>query len=213
MTFRANTVWIARHADRLDFADPSWFATAERPYDTPLSPQGHLQAERLAQRLRGEPIAHVLSSPFLRTMETAEPIARALDLPIKIDGGFSEWLSRDWFPAPPRILSPVERVTLFPRIDSDYRERGDARYGETSGEALRRAGETARRIAGELDGSLLIVGHGVSLLGAVGGLLGPKSLEAIEAAPPEVPYASLGKLERHGQVWQLRFAWDTAHLA
>ena len=51
-------VWIARHANRLDFVYPDWFLTAERRYDPPLSDDGMIQAQQLAKRLKGEKIAH-----------------------------------------------------------------------------------------------------------------------------------------------------------
>lgn len=47
-------VWIARHGNRLDFVNPEWFNTAERPYDPPLSEDGIVQAKQLGQRLVGE---------------------------------------------------------------------------------------------------------------------------------------------------------------
>ncbi|MGK7892391.1 MAG: histidine phosphatase family protein, partial [Xenococcus sp. (in: cyanobacteria)] len=34
------TVWIARHGNRLDFVNPEWFNTATRRYDPPLSEDG-----------------------------------------------------------------------------------------------------------------------------------------------------------------------------
>ena len=65
------TIWIARHANRLDFVSPDWFLTAERRYDPPLSDDGLVQASQLAQRLKNENITAIFSSPFLRTVQTA----------------------------------------------------------------------------------------------------------------------------------------------
>jgi 8-oxo-dGTP diphosphatase len=45
----------------------------------PLSPKGTRQAEAILQRLDGEPIGTVVSSPARRCTETVEPLARALD--------------------------------------------------------------------------------------------------------------------------------------
>ena len=59
-------VWIARHANRLDFVNPDWFLTAERRYDPPLSDDGMVQAQQLAKRMKKENIAHIFASPFLR---------------------------------------------------------------------------------------------------------------------------------------------------
>ena len=49
------TVWIARHGNRIDFVNPEWFNTAKRPYDPHLSDDGILQAQKLANRLRHPP--------------------------------------------------------------------------------------------------------------------------------------------------------------
>jgi hypothetical protein len=43
--FMTQIVWIARHGNRLDFVNPEWFNTAERPYDPPLSEDGIEQAD------------------------------------------------------------------------------------------------------------------------------------------------------------------------
>ena len=70
------TVWIARHGNRIDFVNPDWFLTAERPYDPHLSEDGHVQAKQLANRLKGEGISHIFASPFLRTVQTANHAAK-----------------------------------------------------------------------------------------------------------------------------------------
>jgi len=40
---------------------------------------------QLGQRLKREDIAHIFASPFLRTVQTANQVAEALDLPIKLE--------------------------------------------------------------------------------------------------------------------------------
>ena len=49
--------------------------------DTPLSPRGVAQAERLARRLAGEGIAHIVSSDFARAVTTAHSVHRATGAP------------------------------------------------------------------------------------------------------------------------------------
>jgi broad specificity phosphatase PhoE len=89
----SQTVWIARHGSRLDFIDLNWFNEADRPYDPPLATEGEIQAQELGHKLKSAPIAHIFASPFLRTVQTAHIIADILNLPIKLEAGFSEWLS------------------------------------------------------------------------------------------------------------------------
>ena len=49
----------------------------------PLSKKGSTQAEALVSVLEAFPISAIYSSPFLRCVQTVEPLARALKLPLK----------------------------------------------------------------------------------------------------------------------------------
>ncbi len=202
------TIWIARHANRLDFVNPDWFLTAERPYDPPLSSDGLVQAKQLAQRLKGESIAHIFASPFLRTVQTANEVASVLDLPIKLESGLSEWLNPHWMPAMPERLSLLTLHEQFPRIDLSYTSRVIAKYPETGEESLERSGETARQLAAFSE-DILLVGHGASVLGATIGLVGgtPESTQVNAAL------CCLVKLVRDGEKWVMELNGDTSHLS
>lgn len=206
----ARAIWIARHASRLDFANPEWHRTAARPHDPPLSLRGRAEARALGERFRREPVAHVFTSPFLRAVETAAAVAEALDLCVKVERGLSEWLNHAWFPALPETLPLSELAAVNLPVDPGYASRGRAWYGESGGEALERSGETARRLAEEFAGDLLLVGHGASVLGATAGLLGRPAHAHL---PAEVPCCSVVKLVRDGEGWKLELACDTSHLA
>lgn len=202
------TVWIARHANRLDFVNPDWFLTAQRPYDPPLSPDGEEQAKALAKRLAGVSIAHIFASPFLRTVQTAHAVAEVLDLPVKVESGLSEWLNPEWMPAMPEKLSLEALAELFPRIDTSYTSRALAQYPETGDGALERAALTAKRLAAEFPEDMLLVGHGASVLGATMGLAG-------SAGEPELKVAlcCLFKLVRQDGEWVMELNGDTSHLS
>ncbi len=176
------TVWIARHGNRLDFVNPEWFNTAALPYDPPLSEDGIVQAQNLGKRLRKESIAHIFASPFLRTVETAYQIAETLALPIKLESGLSEWLNPDWMPVMPEKLSIEALAKRFPRIDLSYDSRVVPQYPETSEQVLERSGETARRLTREFSGEILLVGHRASVVGATIGLLGETTQAEVNAA-------------------------------
>ena len=199
------TVWIARHGNRLDFVNPEWFNTAERPYDPPLSEDGVVQANQLGQRLVGEAIRHIFASPFLRTVQTANFVADALDLPIKLESGLSEWLNPAWMQTNPERLSMQELQELFPRIDPSYTSRIIAHYPETSEKVLERTAETAKRLMTEFSEDILLVGHGASVVGVTQGLVG---------GTPEVnaSLCCLVKLVRQEQEWVMELNGDTSHL-
>ena len=64
--------------------------------DLPLSELGIAQAQRVAEWLRDEPIQAIFSSPLKRAVQTAQPLADALRLPIQtrnslISVDYGEW--------------------------------------------------------------------------------------------------------------------------
>ncbi|CAE7570734.1 SAK [Symbiodinium sp. CCMP2456] len=83
----ARRLLILRHGQRPDeVPDPS------------LSTFGFQQAEHVASMLRrsGICIDAIFSSPFIRCLQTAAPLARALGKQIRVDWGFSEVLAHEW---------------------------------------------------------------------------------------------------------------------
>jgi broad specificity phosphatase PhoE len=56
-----------------------------------LSDEGKLQADAVATRLSALPIVRIVSSPLERAVETAAPLAAAVNLPITIEYDLSEW--------------------------------------------------------------------------------------------------------------------------
>ena len=61
--------------------------------DTALTELGHRQAADAAERLARHPITGVYSSPLARALDTAEPVAARLDLPVIVIGEIAE---RNW---------------------------------------------------------------------------------------------------------------------
>jgi len=202
----SQTIWIARHGNRLDFVNPDWFLTAERPYDPPLSDDGVIQARQLGLRLQGENIAHIFASPFLRTVQTANQVAEILDLSIKVESGLSEWLNADWMPAMPEKLSLEQLQEKYPRIDLSYHSRVIAKYPENVAEIRQRSGETARILVAEFTEDILLVGHGASVVGASQGLV---------SGTPEInaSLCCLVKIVRNEQQWIMELNGDTSHLS
>ncbi|MFH7030915.1 MAG: histidine phosphatase family protein [Heteroscytonema crispum UTEX LB 1556] len=201
-------VWIARHANRLDFVNPDWFLTAERRYDPPLSDDGFVQAKHLAKRLKEEKIAHIFASPFLRTVQTANEVAEKLDLPIKLETGLSEWLNPAWMTEEPQRLSTSALAELFPRIDISYTPRIAANYPETHEQVRARSAQTARCLVTEFSPqNILMVAHGASVLGAAMGLVGDIAKTEVKAS-----LCSLVKVVRQHPEWLLELKGDTSHL-
>lgn len=132
-------------------------------------------------------------------------VADALDLPIKLESGLSEWLNPAWMKTEPERLPLEVLQERFPRIDPSYTSRVIARYPETNDQVLDRTGETARLLVAEFSQDILLVGHGASVVGTTQGLVG---------GTPEVNAAlcCLVKLVRQGQKWVMELNGDTSHL-
>lgn len=204
-----HTLWLARHANRQDFADPEWAATADRPHDPGLSEDGIHQAKQLGRRVAALDIDQILSSPFLRAVETADHVADATDDPILLEPGLGEWLNDEWFETAPTTLAPSMLADRFHRVapqsaDDPCRR---PRYPESKHEALARLGATGQclidRHAGE---TLLLIGHGITVQGVLHGLVGE------EVPDPGCPLASLTKMVGEDGSWRIALRNDTSHL-
>lgn len=199
-------VWIARHGNRLDFVHPEWFNTAERRYDPPLSDDGFIQAQELGKRLKIENIRHIFSSPFLRTIQTANEVAKILDLPIKLEAGLSEWHNADWMSEKPEIQPRELLAKKYLRIDGNYYSRIVPNYPESQAEVNNRTGEIAIKLVAEFNDDILLVGHGVSVLGTTIGLLGTK-------VTVNASLCCLVKVVKQGNAWEIKLNGDTSHLS
>ena len=73
-------IFLIRHGETLGNAS----GTVQLP-DSPLSPRGLAQAERLARRLQSERISAILSSDFARAATTAEHLRIATGAPVAYD--------------------------------------------------------------------------------------------------------------------------------
>ncbi len=72
----------------------------EGPADPELSAEGHEQSARLATYLKSESIDAIYSSPMKRAVQTAEPLAQKINLPISIVDDVAEYdrLSNEYIP-------------------------------------------------------------------------------------------------------------------
>lgn len=114
------TLYIVRHGDRWDYANAAtWKARAEelgfQSRDPPLSAIGHEQARSVAAFLADEPIDGLLVSPYLRAIQTAQPLAHAAGVSICIEEGLAE--TRHTFGL---IAGAAQRFPYFPEVDVSY---------------------------------------------------------------------------------------------
>ncbi|KAK4207496.1 histidine phosphatase superfamily [Rhypophila decipiens] len=111
-------ILITRHGFRANWAGEQPPADAARYPDIPLSIHGEKQAAELRDYLKGsnQAIDLVVSSPFVRCVQTVEPVASNLNLDI-----WPEWYGKnrngaeDSQPAPLHLLHDI-----FPAVTASY---------------------------------------------------------------------------------------------
>ena len=114
------TIYLIRHGARFDFANKAaWRETCRRlghePSDPSLSALGHMQAREVATALRNAALEHILVSPYLRCIQTAQPLAHACSRPLCIEEGLAELAY-----SPSAVPSAGARVAYFPEVDDGY---------------------------------------------------------------------------------------------
>jgi broad specificity phosphatase PhoE len=166
------TFWLIRHAHRLDFIEPEWFDTAIYPYDPPLSPQGCDRAMWLVEKFTGVAIDRIFTSPFLRTIQTADPLARSRQLPIRLEWGLCEWLCQEWTSEFPKTTPLDELMQYFPNVDIDYRSLVMPCYPETVGNLTSRLRTIAHKLIADNCENILAIAHKGSVLGIAAALTG-----------------------------------------
>ncbi|KAH8120344.1 phosphoglycerate mutase-like protein [Phellopilus nigrolimitatus] len=117
------TIYIARHGFRMNWVTNSWASPTGLPRDPPLAAYGESQAEELAQYFLALPEEErptaIFSSPYYRCLQTAKPTSKALDVPIYVEHGLSEWYSpvKPGTGLHPRPASAHDLQAYFPQID------------------------------------------------------------------------------------------------
>ena len=133
-------IYLIRHGDRFDYANPTWSQQAKEHgallTDPPLSALGHRQAHETADHMckitkmdssnrnddgvddnnTSHDVDAILVSPYLRVIQTACPTSNALGIPLSIEHGLAEAHA-----TPGSVLpSPKERFSYFPQINCNH---------------------------------------------------------------------------------------------
>jgi probable phosphomutase (TIGR03848 family) len=106
-----------------------------------LNQRGHEQAQSMAEKLKDAPIHALYSSPLERALETAAPIAAALDLKVITREGLTEVDYGEWQDKTLKSLARLKLWRLLQHRPSLFRFPG----GESFSEAQ-------HRITQEIDG-------------------------------------------------------------
>jgi len=117
-------IYIARHGFRLNWTNIIWKSPTGLPRDPPLTASGEVQAEELKSYFLSLPEEErptgIFSSPYYRCLQTSQPIARALNIPIYIEHGIAEWYTpvTPGTGLHPRPGSSEYLKSLFPEVNT-----------------------------------------------------------------------------------------------
>jgi probable phosphomutase (TIGR03848 family) len=135
-----------------------------------LSEDGRRQADGLASRIEKLPeVAAVYASPLERARETAEPIARARGLALRVEPGLLECDFGEWTGGKLRDLRRKPEWSVVLRHPSGFRFPG----GESFVEMQARVASTVARLVARHQGSIIVaVSHADPIKAAVAHALG-----------------------------------------
>lgn len=183
--------YLVRHGESLSNRE----GRVQGQADVELSEVGRRQAAavgRWSRELRPtDPIAEIWSSPLRRAVETAEAIAAALRLPVRIDERLQE-LNAGIFQG--HLWADLE--SRFPDAVARWRS-GDVDYaipgGESRAQLASRGREALESLAGREAPAMIVVAHGGVLTAALGSLIGRR--HPLLAAAAERPFTKLPALD------------------
>lgn len=118
--------------------------------EAPLTAEGMKQAQELAEALEGAGIEFILSSPFIRAVDTIRPLSERLGKEIHVDNRLQE-----------RILSPTHLENWMELLEQTYLNPDmKLKGGESSNEAAARGLEVIREALTRPENTIAIVTHG-----------------------------------------------------
>lgn len=166
-----------------------------------LSDVGKQQAERVALNLSatGIEFGAIYVSPMERTLETAEPIAKALGLEMIVEDGLIEADFGDWTGQPLAELSKNPLWEWVQTRPSAFRFP----KGESFAELQNRIAETIHKLESRhLGGQFIAVSHADTIKAMLCNALGLHldMFQRIDVAPASVSVVSLGRQPR---VWAM----------
>ncbi|GIP32159.1 histidine phosphatase family protein [Paenibacillus sp. J2TS4] len=133
------TIYLIRHCQ----------ATGQEPA-APLTRTGQEQAERLAEMLEDKGIEWVVSSPYVRAVETIKPFCERNQLPCHTDERLKE-----------RVLSTENYEDWLSRLKDTYSDL-DLKFpgGESSNEAMSRGIAVLNELHDRPENNIAVVTHG-----------------------------------------------------
>ena len=163
-----------------------------------LNENGRAQAEALARRLQAAGLVELHCSPRERAVETAEPICRALSLPLRFVPALDEMDFGAWTGS---SLDSLRSQALWQRFNRDralMRVPGGETMAEVAARMARFMDELTERLGNGTD-AVALVGHGDPIRAAIAQAIGlPLDfMQRFDIAPASL---SILRTSEHGVV-------------
>lgn len=132
-------IYVVRHCEAVGQA-----------YNSPLTDNGYEQAEDLSNYFSSITIDRIIASPYIRAIDSIQPLAQRLNLSIETDNRLIE-----------RILSTTSLSDWSEKLKDTF-EKPELKFkgGESSKEAMQRIIEVVEEILDGNDKNTIIVTHG-----------------------------------------------------
>ncbi|WP_433944958.1 histidine phosphatase family protein [Paenibacillus sp. SN-8-1] len=132
-------IYLIRHA-----------AAAGQEPEAPLIEAGEVQAEQLASCLKDRGIEYIVSSPYVRAIDTIRPLSELAHIKIRTDERLKE-----------RVLSPVPLENWMELLERSYAEESFAlEGGESIAEAASRGIAVLQELLARPERTFAVVTHG-----------------------------------------------------
>lgn len=180
------TFFLIRHASCNGLGHTLWGRTP----GVCLNDKGKLQAQRLASRFSGITLRAIYSSPLERAVETAETIARPMNLEVVKSRAFEEINFGDWTGKSFETLSSDDCWRSFNTHRSATRIPGGESFLEVQNRIVRKLKELSSQYG---SASVAIVSHADVIKAALGYFSATPidMLDRIEISPCSVSVAAI----------------------
>jgi len=201
----ASQLLLVRHGASAPYRVGGEFALVDGHGDPPLDPIGHLEAERVAERLASENIAAIYVTSLQRTVQTAAPLATRLGIQPIVEPDLREVLLGEWEGGMFR-KHVAEGHPIAIRMMTE--QRWDVIPGAESSEVFiaRTVGAIDRIAARHVDEFVVVFTHGAVIAQLLAHATGARRFSFL------ADNASISHLVVHEGRWLVRRYNDTTHL-
>ena len=146
-------VYFVRHGQSVDNVAPVF-----QSLDSPLSEVGIKQAEFIAKRVSNIPFEKLISSPLMRTRQTAEAISKATNMPIVFSNLFVEKIRPSSINGKP-YKDPEAEIKSRAWENSLVSEGVKIEDGENYSEIIKRANDALNYLYEQPEKTMVVVTH------------------------------------------------------